>query len=469
MFNLFKRYKVSLPLIFILLFLLVEIISSVNSGGTYEINIKDINASANYARQSIINLANKGIINGDQNGNFNPLNAISRAEMVKLIVSVLELDTTDVPDKPSFKDVPKEQWAYRYVEAAYREGIVAGIEEGVFGVNAKSTREQMAALFVRSLGLTEGILEGRQVNSNISRLKDYSSISSWARNSVEFSMASGLMQGIGNNMFGAGQYAQRQQAAVLIERFITNMSKVRDMAEGILSKIQHVELYKALEENTLRYTGSVKSNFTITSRDNISGFTEEYNMYAEGKAKSDNFDINYVTDTVSGGTGLPQTKARIVVLDGKYYTKYEGIDRWKTTTKAEYQKYGLRLQVQGFREFLKHYDDSEIIKTGTETLNGVSVDKYKIVMKDDKLKQLVKNLVPDDSTYEYIQNILQNGYDARMEFYLDNKGRVTHQFLSLSSRITSVEENIDFEVRCTFSTGYSNIGESVVISAPAIS
>lgn len=468
MFNLIKKYKVSLLLISMLLYLLIKIIGSANYSKTYAVNINDIDAAANYARRSIVNLAGKGIISGDQNGNFNPQNAISRAEMVKLIVSVLGLDITNIPDKPSFKDVPKKHWAYKYVEAAYREGIVAGIDEGVFGVDAKSTREQMAALFVRSLGLTEGILEGRQESSHINKLKDYNSISSWARNSVEFSMSSGLMQGMGDNIFGAGQYAQRQQAAVLIERFITNMSKVEDMAEAVLSKIQHLELFKALEENSLRYTGSIKSNFIITSRDNISGFTEEYNVYAEGKAKADNFDVNYEIGTVSGETGMPQTKVRVIALNGKYYTKYEGVEGWETTAKSDYLKYGFKFQAQGFREFLKYYDDSEIKNTGTETLNGVTVNKYHIVMKDNELKQLVKNLVPDDPIYEYIQNIMQNGYDAKMEFYLDDEGRVTHQFLSLSSRIRSMEENVDFEVRSVFSTGYSDIGENVVINAPII-
>ena len=69
--------------------------------------ISDINHSSDYAIESIQNLSQLGIVNGDEKGNFNPKKAVKRSEMIKMIVKALDIDTNNVDNNAVFKDVPK--------------------------------------------------------------------------------------------------------------------------------------------------------------------------------------------------------------------------------------------------------------------------------------------------------------------------------------------------------------------------
>jgi len=111
-------------------------------------SVKDLNSSSDYAKASIEKLISYNIIQGDQNGNFNPKDATTRAEMVTFIVKSLGIDTQNIPLTPTFKDVPREHWAFKYVEAAYREGIIKGMSSDFFGETDLCTREQMAKMFL---------------------------------------------------------------------------------------------------------------------------------------------------------------------------------------------------------------------------------------------------------------------------------------------------------------------------------
>jgi hypothetical protein len=109
-----------------------------------EVSLRDIGSSSDYAKASIISLAQSNIISGDENGYFHPYNTIKRSEMIKIIVNALGLDTENLPETPTFTDVPKDHWAFKYVEAGYRAGIVKGVTSSLFGVDRECTREEMA-------------------------------------------------------------------------------------------------------------------------------------------------------------------------------------------------------------------------------------------------------------------------------------------------------------------------------------
>ncbi|MCC5910370.1 MAG: S-layer homology domain-containing protein, partial [Clostridiaceae bacterium] len=89
--------------------------------------LKDIEQSSSYAMEPIRELAVKNVIKGDENGYFRPHNTVRRGEMITMIVRALEVDTYDLPEEATFKDVPTDHWAFKYVEAAHRDGIVNGI------------------------------------------------------------------------------------------------------------------------------------------------------------------------------------------------------------------------------------------------------------------------------------------------------------------------------------------------------
>lgn len=116
---------------------------------------KDRDKSSSYARNAIINLSQKNIIRDAAQRDFRGMNSSSRLELVVLLAKVLELNTARVPASATFKDVPANHWAFRYVEAAYREGLVAGNTAKEFGLNHRNTREQMTVMVVRALRLLD--------------------------------------------------------------------------------------------------------------------------------------------------------------------------------------------------------------------------------------------------------------------------------------------------------------------------
>ncbi|MEG6614150.1 S-layer homology domain-containing protein [Pseudoclostridium thermosuccinogenes] len=202
--------------------------------------INDVDKSSNYAKEAIIALAERGIISGDQNGNFNPHNIITRSEMVKILVNVLGIDTTNVPLKPTFSDVPSTHWAYKYVEAAYREGIIKGLPDGSFGRNQELTREQMAAMLVRSMGLTDQMLNYSQDFESVNSFADHGKIANWAKGSVDFVLSAGLMKGTGSGVFSAKAGAERQQVAIVANRLLEGKEEIQKRAETIFAQVRVV-------------------------------------------------------------------------------------------------------------------------------------------------------------------------------------------------------------------------------------
>ena len=54
------------------------------------------------------------------------------------------------PSKPTFSDVPADHWAYEFVEKAAKEGWVAGVGNGRFGVDNQVTYAEFATMLTRA-------------------------------------------------------------------------------------------------------------------------------------------------------------------------------------------------------------------------------------------------------------------------------------------------------------------------------
>ncbi len=220
--------------------------------------IKDLDKSSSYARPSIAYLIQSGIVKGDENGYFNPSKPITRAEMVTLLARVLNLDTSIVITQSTFKDVGKNNWASKYVEAAYKEGIVTGVSSTEFKPDNLVTREEMAAMFVRALKLIEKDTAVELININ--GFDDKSKISPWAQKEVEIAIEAGLMNGVSSNTFAPQNQAIREQAAVVIERLVKNKNEIISKLKGIAIDPQSVKLKINNESIILKNKIIIKDN-----------------------------------------------------------------------------------------------------------------------------------------------------------------------------------------------------------------
>ena len=116
-------------------------------------NFADVDADADYAGAAELLSALEFMV-GDENGNFNPDNTITRAEMAAIVCRIKGLEKTAQSSKGAtiFEDVAADHWASGYVNTANNNGFVSGYGDGKFGPNDEVTFEQAVRMIVSALG-----------------------------------------------------------------------------------------------------------------------------------------------------------------------------------------------------------------------------------------------------------------------------------------------------------------------------
>ena len=165
---------------------------------------------ARWAIDAVKAMAEKGIINGDENGNFRPNDVLTREEFVKMLV--LAADFYDENAECSFTDTSRNLWHYTYIASGYNSGLVQGISEAEFGVSNLLTRQDMAALCSRAANKKSG-LEQKRKNTFFD--DDYL-ISDYAKEAVYDLYMAEMINGMGNGKFEPLSNATRAQGAVII-------------------------------------------------------------------------------------------------------------------------------------------------------------------------------------------------------------------------------------------------------------
>jgi len=124
---------------------------SVKTAGAFP----DVPADAEYA-EAVKVLAEKKIILGDANGNFNPNETVTRAAMAAIICRMMgaESEAQTMKDEV-FADVPSDYWAVGYIAKAAELGIIGGYGDGKFGPNNEVTCTQAVVMVVRALGFEQ--------------------------------------------------------------------------------------------------------------------------------------------------------------------------------------------------------------------------------------------------------------------------------------------------------------------------
>ena len=120
-----------------------------------------------------------------------------------------------VADTGTFSDVRAGAFYTPYVEWAYAEGIAAG-SGGAFNPNRPISRQEMATLLHRyalSINFTFGH------DPVIPPFADIASVEPWARDAVTALQHSGLIHGVGDNIFAPLENSNRASVATLIMNF----------------------------------------------------------------------------------------------------------------------------------------------------------------------------------------------------------------------------------------------------------
>lgn len=172
-----------------------------------EIGFDDL-TSAEWARTSVIALAEKGVISGKAKRIFAPNDYVTRAEFLKMLLAALEISGTQTDC--AFADVDGH-WAKQYIITASETGIANGMTDTTFEPNGIIKRE-MGAVFLNRALMHKGI----NLVKDEALFADDSLISDYAKDSVYCLKYAGIIGGVGGNNFDSQGYMTRAQAAKMI-------------------------------------------------------------------------------------------------------------------------------------------------------------------------------------------------------------------------------------------------------------
>ena len=91
-----------------------------------------------------------GIMVGDENGDFNPDQNVTRNEMAVIMANLMEYNVATYRGTSPFTDVPS--WAEPYVAACYTNGLTAGYSATTYGGSDSVTTAQAALMLMKALG-----------------------------------------------------------------------------------------------------------------------------------------------------------------------------------------------------------------------------------------------------------------------------------------------------------------------------
>ena len=140
-----------------------------------------------------------GVVDGYENGTYKPEQTVTRAEMAKLVITALGMDSYATATKSSYSDMANAQWAIPVVEYATNLGIIEGVGGGRFSPGNPVTYEQAATMIVRAIGFTTACNE---MNGT------------WPAIYVQKATALGLFENVEGNNYGTG--ANRGDVAIML-------------------------------------------------------------------------------------------------------------------------------------------------------------------------------------------------------------------------------------------------------------
>ncbi len=103
--------------------------------------------SGHWAEAQITSLAEKQIVFGYEDGSYGVMNNVTRAEFVAMLCRTMKLADANGNE---FSDVSQNQWYAKYVYAAFNAGLVAGDGE-FFRPNEYITRQDIVAILARNV------------------------------------------------------------------------------------------------------------------------------------------------------------------------------------------------------------------------------------------------------------------------------------------------------------------------------
>ncbi|MDI4649293.1 S-layer homology domain-containing protein [Cohnella hashimotonis] len=208
--------------------------AEVSEWGAYAVFLRDISfadAQGHWSRPEVEVLASRGLLSGVAPGRFEPNRQLTRAEAVKLLLSLLRASgKLEEPqagaDGIEFADVRNDSWYAADVKLASRLGLVQGAGSR-FRPNDPMTREELATIVYRA-SIRPSEEEGANGDDWMSGYKDAASIAAWAIPGMRAAVTDGWLKGRTASTLVPKANITRGEAAVILYRLLDGAGLIED-------------------------------------------------------------------------------------------------------------------------------------------------------------------------------------------------------------------------------------------------
>jgi len=165
---------------------------------------------SHWAKPYILAALDMGWMNGMSKTRWMPDAPMTRAQVAALFVRILGIDASSADaNEPVFTDIAGH-WASAEIDAAYHSGLVEGIGGGKFAPEAVLTREQVAVMLNRIMKLEE------QPQASFRDVTP--SNSPWSCKAISAMAAAKILEGFPDGTFRPKNAMSRAQMAALMQR-----------------------------------------------------------------------------------------------------------------------------------------------------------------------------------------------------------------------------------------------------------
>ncbi|MFH0915012.1 MAG: S-layer homology domain-containing protein [bacterium] len=206
-----RTITLAVPAVLLLAAMLIGVLA-VSPAQAHPSTFPDV-SETNPAHDAIESLAGRGIVIGVAGGDFQPDGLLTRGQATKMLVAWRGAEPTSPAS--SFSDVDATYASY--VETALAAGWVSGYPDGTFRPQGSLTRQQMATVTIRSLGLETAAqsLTTYEVDDALSRFADRTAISPEARPYLALAVKRSLFSGDAGRLYPLAPMTRAQFSLVL--------------------------------------------------------------------------------------------------------------------------------------------------------------------------------------------------------------------------------------------------------------
>ena len=183
-----------------------------------------------WAFEYVADLADRGVIDGYEDGSFKPESTVTRAEWAKIMVDAAGVAVND--NSVNFTDM-SNHWANKYVNAA--KNYLTGYTDGSYRPNQAAVREDVTVAMVKLKGYDLSDVD----YSVLSKFTDNDSISAYAKGYVAVAISKDLIDGFEDNTFRGQATLTRAEAATLLYRAFQKGSndKIADISQAVQTAV----------------------------------------------------------------------------------------------------------------------------------------------------------------------------------------------------------------------------------------